>query len=144
MGKHYVAVRSGSLESSETLSDVTCAIHPLLFQFHAFGFVSSAARPCSKGPLSLLLFLLAVICFSVPCPCCRYCFRIRRSQVKVDLGFRGRSWLASPDEYRLCNSRSIPKPSFVVIHSECPGSTVDTNCASVYGALEEAQTISTW
>ena len=57
---------------------------------------------------------------------------------------RGRSWLASPDEYRLCTSKSIPKPSFVVIHLECPGSTADTNSASVYGAFEEAQTASAW
>ena len=64
-------------------------------------------------------------------------------KVKVDLGSRGRSWLASPDEYRLCTSKSIPKPSLVVIHSECPGSTADTDSASVYGAFEEAQTAST-
>ena len=31
LGRHYVVVRSGSLEISETLSDVPCTIHPYYF-----------------------------------------------------------------------------------------------------------------
>ena len=183
MGKHYVAVRSGSLESSETLSDVTCAIHPCYFNSMplvscrrrhgrvpracwAYDIISFPGLQVRRlfphiwqsfvSPIRVLVVGASFARFSVACDLnykflvtcviryLSYCFRIRRSHVKVDLGSRGLSWLASPDEYRLCNSRSIPKPSFVVIHSECPGSTADTNSASVYGAFEEVQTASTW
>ena len=60
----------------------------------------------------------------------------KRQSARDNIVLYSRSWLASPDEYRLCTSKSIPEPSFIVIHLECRGSTADTNSASVYGAIQ--------
>ena len=60
----------------------------------------------------------------------------KRQSARDNIVRYSRSWLASPDEYRLCTSKSIPEPSFIVIHLECRGSTADTNSASVYGAIQ--------
>ena len=103
---------------------------------------SQLMDPASAKHMAMLLFSplrLESACSSEVC--------LRRRKVGIKLCKNGksagdnivrysRSWLASPDEYRLCTSKSIPEPSFIVIHLECRGSTAGTNSASVYGAIQ--------